>query len=224
VWVDDRPESNTLEAAELRRRFDVVQVTSTDEGIAEVAKDPSSTAVITDAVRGADLNAGGALIEALARRFPQVPVYVYCGPGSVAQQADDLIARGARMVTASWSELAQRLRRDAAVGFEAAVGDTLRQVADEVERQRHGVDFVATMGEVRIAVEAKDWRRTPKAEFFDRALAQVAGAIESGDATAGVIVSPVPAAGRAQLERLPQNVEATDLAGLPDALSRLAGR
>ena len=123
VWVDDRPENNRLEAQELKRRFDVTQVTSTEEGLAEVAKNPVDTAVISDSARdeGGRQNtaAGLELIGKLTEDQPDVPIYVYCGPATAAAYGDDLRRAGARLVTASFSELNARLRKDAGTSLSA---------------------------------------------------------------------------------------------------------
>jgi CheY-like chemotaxis protein len=183
VWVDDQPAGNRLEVAEMQRRFYVVTATSTAEGLSQVSKSPDDTAVITDAVRTEggkeSFNAGRKLIEALRQRYGAIPVYVFCGQGTAEDYAEPLVRAGARIVTASFTELARKVRADARMFFMRNVVATLGEVG-RVEAQDHGIDFFVRLGEKRIGVEAKDYHRTRELHAVDRAVQQLADAIAAG--------------------------------------------
>jgi hypothetical protein len=72
---------------------------------------------ISDAVREergeTNHDAGVEFLRAVKKQFPQVAVYIYCGPGTVELQGQALENAGAELVTASWTELARVLKADA---------------------------------------------------------------------------------------------------------------
>jgi CheY-like chemotaxis protein len=222
VWVDDNPDRNRLYVAELRRRFDVITVTSTKEGLRDVGKQPDSTAVITDAVReeGGRVNrdAGADLLTLLKSEYPQVPVYVFCGPATASRQAAALEQAGARLVTWSWQELAATVRADAHAAFEAHVGAVLRERFERVEAQGHGgVDFVVHSGTEEIGVEAKDWRRRPTQSAFDTATTMLARLVEEGRIGRAVLVAPRDVFAPNQIARVPPGVMLVSVAHLASA-------
>ncbi len=203
VWVDDNPDGNRIEIAVLRRRFKVETARSTAAGLAAIG-DPDETAVISDAVRGeageSNLRAGLDLIEALQDRHPQVPVYVYCGQETAEKYAQPLKDGGAKVVTASFDELSRVIRADARASFEAEVGALLEAVG-AVSEQEAGIDFLLDLPGVRVAVEAKDYRRTPKAAALDRTMDLLAETIRLDKAEAGLVVVPKDVFDPAQRER-----------------------
>lgn len=222
VWVDDDPDGNRLEIAELQKRFDVITATDTANGLIEVNKSPHTTLVITDAVRKEDsvlnTHAGVDLIDELGNRFPHVPVYVYCGPESLELQGDELAARS-RLATTSWTALARQIRSDARAAFELTVADVLRLEADEVEAQTAGgIDFVAALGEQRVGVEVKDWRRPPNASAFDTTATALRQWLEAGTVDRAVLVTPRDVLPPNRVEQLPDGVEAVVPSGLATAL------
>lgn len=222
VWVDDRPEGNRLELAEIGRRFEVVTATSTREGMARVSESPDDTAVITDAVRvegrRENLEAGLSLLKALREHYATIPAYVFCGQDTAEHYAEPLVQAGARLVTASFTELAAQIRADARMSFEAEVAAVLG-AAGESKGQIDGLDFVVEMGDVRVGVESKDYRRTPKAHAVDRAMQSLAEAIGAGTITHGIVVAPRDVFIPAQRQRAPKRVYLTSV----DRLGRELG-
>jgi Restriction endonuclease len=225
VWVDDRPEGNRLEVAELQRRFDVVTATSTQEGLARISERPGETAVITDAVRvegrQENLNAGLKLLQMVRERYPTIPVYVYCGQSTAESYNEPLEQAGARLVTASFTELARQIRADARTSFEAEVATTLDE-AGEVRAQSGGIDFVVTLRGMRVGIEAKDYRRTPKARAVDTAVGLLADAIGTGKIMKGLVVAPRDVFIPAQQERAPDGVQLVSVDRLSRVLADLA--
>jgi hypothetical protein len=226
VWVDDRPEGNRLELAELRRYFDVITANSTGEGLDQVAKSPEDTAVITDAVRveggEENFNAGLDLIEALQARSLAIPVYVFCGFDTAEKYAEPLVHAGAWLVTGSFTELARRIRADARLTFEAEVATTLQAVG-EVEPRRDGADFVVSLGEARVGVEVKDYRGGHELHDVSRAMKRLGEEIEAGGVDKGVIVAPRDVFTSAQRQRAPEGVLLTSVSQLPQVLGVLPG-
>jgi hypothetical protein len=223
VWVDDKPETNRLEIAELRKRFDVITAKSTDDGIVEVGKDPDRTMAISDAVRKErgeiNLHAGKQFLDAIRKRFPQVPIYIFCGPGSIERQGEDLEEAGTRLVTSSWTELARQLRSDARMAFEAAVAEELGKLSNQVRAQTSGgLDFVADANRKRYGVEVKDWRRTPTKEAFKITAERLEAEIRDGAIDEGIIVTPRDVVIPAQRDRLAAGIVAVTLDGLAGVL------
>lgn len=226
VWVDDKPDGNRLELAELRRRFDVVTATSTNEGLARISESPDDTAVITDAVRveggGENFDAGVELLRALRDRYAAIPAYVFCGQSTVDSYAEPLEQAGARLVTANFTELARMIRADARVSFEAEIAATLQEMGS-VAAQSDGVDFVLTLDGTRIGIEAKDYRRTPKLDAVNKVMKLLGDAIEAGRIEKGVVVAPRDVFIPAQRERAPAGVHLTAVSQLRQTLADLAG-
>lgn len=210
VWVDDRPEGNRLELAELARRFDMVTATSTGDGMARISESPEGTAVITDAVRvegrQENINAGLELLRQMRERYPAIPVYVFCGPDTAERYAEPLVRAGARLITASFTELAGQVRADARASFEAEVSTTLAELGS-VEAQSGGLDFIVTVDDEKVGVESKDYRRTPKAHAIDRTMDLLNDAIRSGSISRGIVVAPRDIFIPAQRERAPELVQ-----------------
>jgi hypothetical protein len=209
VWIDDQPENNRLEVAELNKRFDVIPVTRTGAGLNEVAKQPNETAVITHAASGMgasrDENAGRKVIEEVRERFGEVPVYVYTSEDTATARGSELEAARANLVTASFTELARRIREDARAGFESQVATVLRDVAESVAEGAAGLDFVARLGNARIGVQAKDYRRSPKDWAIERVVGLLTTQIEANTIDRGVVVAPrdVFGAARARMPATP---------------------
>lgn len=227
VWVDDEPAGNRLEIAELQKRFDVVPATTTGDGLRELTKSPETTIVITDAVRHEDgrvnLQAGRELIAEIRERYPYVPVYVYCGPGSIGQQGEELEV-GARLVTSSWTTLARQLRTDARAAFEAATAEALRAKTGEVEAQTDGgIDFLAAVNGRRIAVEAKDWRRPPTASALEATIETLRRWLDDGVAEQALLVTPRRVLLPKQIDRLPPGVTVVTVGEIGSALGNSGG-
>lgn len=227
VWVDDHPEGNRLEVAEMERRFDIVMATSTAEGLSQVSKSPDDTAVITDAVRveggKENFDAGRDLIKALKERYGEVPVYVFCGSDTAENYSARLEQAGARIVTASFTELARKVRTDARMVFVAKVVATLEEFG-QVEAQDHGIDFFVRLGERRIGVEAKDYHRTRELHAVERAMQQLDQAIAAGQLDRGLVVAPKDVFSPSQRERAPSEVQLIPVSQLRQALADSSGK
>ena len=115
LWVDDVPLNNTYEVAQLQTLgVEVVQETSTDSAVVELAKARAPfNAVITDLGRreeyGFNVNAGIELIERLRQQGNDMPIFVYSSPSSTRRR-DEIVAAGGNGVTASPTELFALLR------------------------------------------------------------------------------------------------------------------
>lgn len=221
VWADDKPANNRLEIAELRRRFSVVTATTTQNALEKISS-PETTMVITDAVRVEDgktnYEAGIELLSELQSRHPMTPSYVYCGPATARDHAETLRDAGARLVTASFTELADQIRIDARTLFQ----DDVRAVLEKhgtVEEQGAGTDFVLSVGQHRIGVEARDFRRTPKASAFDRSIGRLKDAIRAGQIGQGLLVTPRDVFVAKQRAGAPETVELLSIDGLTEALT-----
>lgn len=227
VWVDDNPDGNRLEVAEMERRFDVVTAISTTEGLSQVSKNPDDTAVITDAVRVEDgkenYDAGLNLIVALKERYGEIPAYVFCGSDTAENYSEPLEQAGARIVTASFTELARKVRTDARTVFVAGVVATLEEFG-QVEARDHGIDFFVTLGERRIGVEAKDYHRTRELQAVERATQQLDWAVARGEIERGLVVAPKDVFSPAQRERAPLKVQLIPVSQLRQALASLSGK
>jgi hypothetical protein len=221
VWADDRPANNRLEIAELRRRFSVITANTTQEALEKISV-PEATMVITDAVRvendKTNYEAGLELLNELQSRHPMIPAYVYCGPTTAKDHAEPLRAAGARLVTASFTQLADQIKMDARTLFHDDVREVLRKHG-AVEEQGAGTDFVLTIGQNRIGVEARDFRRTPKAAAFDRSIGRLEDAIRAGRIGHGLLVTPRDVFVAKQRARTPETVELLSIDGLAEALA-----
>lgn len=221
VWADDVPANNRLEIAELRRRFSVVTAITTEDALAKISS-PEATMVITDAVRVEDgktnYEAGIELLGELQGRHPLVPAYVYCGPATARDHAEALRNAGARLVTASFTELADQIRIDARTLFHDDVRGVLEKHGT-VEEQGAGTDFVLSIGRRRIGVEARDFRRTPKASAFDRSIGRLEDAIGANQIGQGLLVTPRDVFVAKQRARTPETVELLSIDGLAEALA-----
>ena len=226
VWVDDEPDGNRLEIAELSRRFIVVTATSTKAGLAKISN-PEETAIISDAVRveAGETNhqAGVDLIEAVKESYPAIPVYVYCGQSTVDEHAEPLELAGARIVTASFAELTRVVRADARATFEAEVA-TILAAHGEVESQPNGLDFVLVGDVGRIGVKAKDYRRTPKRVPLDAAVGLLGASVDKGEIDEGWLIAPRDAFIDTQRERVPDGVRLLSIEQLPHLLRERASR
>lgn len=221
VWADDQPANNRLEIAELRKRFSVLTATTTQEALEKITV-PEATMVITDAVRvendKTNYEAGVELLGELQSRHPMIPAYVYCGPTTARDHAEALRDAGARLVTASFTELADQIRIDAKTLFLDDVRGMLEQHGAVVE-QSAGTDFVLNVDHNRIGVEARDFRRTPKASAFDRSVGRLEGAVRAHQVERGLLVTPRDVFVAKQRARTPEAVELLSIDDLPEALA-----
>ncbi|MFH8340889.1 hypothetical protein [Streptomyces sp. AM6-12] len=115
LWVDDRPENNATEVAQLRSLgVDVVLAKSTDEALRALARPHRPfDAVISDLSRreGARTNrtAGLDLIRELRDRDEAIPVFVYATARALSLRAE-ITDAGGTGVAGSATELFQLLR------------------------------------------------------------------------------------------------------------------
>ncbi|MDU0292743.1 response regulator [Saccharothrix longispora] len=115
LWVDDTPENNVLEIAQLSDNGVKVDLArSTDEGLALFGRG-RYRAVVTDMGRveaGSEVtDAGLRLIRALRELDPTTPVAVYAGPHTVRTMGGLATEAGADTVTASPWELSEFFRK-----------------------------------------------------------------------------------------------------------------
>lgn len=225
VWVDDEPEGNRLELAELELHFEVVTATSTREGLNKVAP-ADETAVITDAVRveggEENLEAGVELIEALGSRYPGVPAYVYCGQTTAEQYAEPLELAGARVVTASFVALSRAIRGDARIGFEAEVAQRLAEHGS-VASEDPTVDLVLDAAGRRIGVEVMDYR-IPEARPIEGAAARLNEALGEGKIDDGYVVTRRHVNTAIEKEMARHGVQLISLDEMPAVLQRLQAK
>ncbi|WP_158846258.1 response regulator [Saccharothrix deserti] len=115
LWVDDHPENNVLEIAQLRAsgvRVDLAR--STQEGLTQFERG-RYRAVVTDMGRyenGAEVpDAGLQLVDAVRVLDPAVPVAVYSAGRTARTMTDDATSAGANLVTDSPWELSEFFRK-----------------------------------------------------------------------------------------------------------------
>jgi CheY-like chemotaxis protein len=116
LWVDDRPDDNTLELAKLRDDgVEVLLARSTAEALDVLSLRRGVRAVITDLGRTEDgefrSHAGLALLRQLKEAEQDQPVLVYTDPRRVDLDRQDALDAGATLVTASPLDLFAALRR-----------------------------------------------------------------------------------------------------------------
>ncbi|HYE26878.1 MAG TPA: hypothetical protein VEA61_01395 [Allosphingosinicella sp.] len=110
LWVDDKPEGNALEAAQLRARsIEVVQVRSTTEAMRALDSGTPFRAVISDMgrteERGYRAEAGLELLSRMRAGGVELPFLVYTGRRN-APRADEMVKRaGGDGATASTTRL-----------------------------------------------------------------------------------------------------------------------
>ncbi|CAK7285177.1 hypothetical protein ACNFR7_32950 [Streptomyces sp. RM1] len=115
LWVDDRPENNATEVAQLRALgVEVALARSTDEGLRALSRGRRSfDAVISDLSRTergrTNRTAGLDLIRELRAQGDTIPVFVYATSRALAQRAEIDVA-GGNGVAASSTELFELLR------------------------------------------------------------------------------------------------------------------
>jgi CheY-like chemotaxis protein len=116
LWVDDRPDANTLELAKLRDDgVEVLLARSTAEALDVLSLRRGVQAVVTDLGRTEDgefrSHAGLALLRQLKEAEQDQPVLVYTDPRRVDLDRQDALDAGASLVTASPLDLFAALRR-----------------------------------------------------------------------------------------------------------------
>ncbi|MGZ0233831.1 hypothetical protein [Streptomyces sp. CPS1] len=115
LWVDDRPENNATEVAQLRALgVEVTLARSTDEGLRALSRGHRSfDAVISDLSRTergrTNRTAGLDLIRELRAQGDTIPVFVYATSRALAQRAEIDVAGGNGVATSS-TELFELLR------------------------------------------------------------------------------------------------------------------
>jgi CheY-like chemotaxis protein len=116
LWVDDQPDDNALEIAKLRDDgVEVLQARSTFEAMDVLSLRRGVHAVVTDLGRAEDgefrTHAGLALLRQLREAELDLPVLVYTSRERVALDRQDALDAGAKVVTASPTELFAALGR-----------------------------------------------------------------------------------------------------------------
>lgn len=112
LWVDDKPRNNSYLVAALEEQgVRVDTAASTDEGLAKFKAQPYDI-VVSDMERGEGAQAGIDLTRRLKAMAPQLPVYIYCGPGAARNLRAEALAAGAAGITASGTELLSALPLD----------------------------------------------------------------------------------------------------------------
>jgi CheY-like chemotaxis protein len=110
LWVDDNPGNNALVLRALQRlRLDVVQETSTEAGLAAMAKRHFDL-VISDMGRGDNLRAGYDLLAAVRDRDPKLPFLIFSGADK-PEFRREAKARGAQLSTNDVIELIDTIVR-----------------------------------------------------------------------------------------------------------------
>jgi CheY-like chemotaxis protein len=223
LWVDDRPENNTLLSQSLRELgFTVVQARTTSEALSSL-KSGRYDVVITDLAREENgeyvPTAGLTFLSALRNSNSGVPAVVYASVGGVATYAKQAQELGAIGVTASPTELIGLLRMQPEQRFEL-------QVRREVERAglsvsdatnlRGGPDFIVNSAGRRFGVEAKYWSRSPSPATLDRTVSRLTEALHRMELSEIIVVTPVP------IElTLPQGIRVVALSELTHALASM---
>lgn len=114
LWVDDHPENNAFITTNLRDEgVQVTEVSSTDEALDRLSRDPTIGAVVTDIGRREGRDAGVKLVEAASMQYPQLPLLVYSSRRSVGQHIDALSRLGVAVATSSPVTLLASLQRAA---------------------------------------------------------------------------------------------------------------
>ena len=114
LWVDDYPSNNALIVEQLQRNGIRVDIAlSTAEGLAKLGERRYG-AVLSDMGRYENdtsvSDAGIKLLRAVRETHPTVPFLIYCGARAAAHFHDEALAAGADVITASPTELSDRLR------------------------------------------------------------------------------------------------------------------
>lgn len=107
LWIDDVPENNAYEAAYLQDRgFRIATAASTDDGLRQINDaEPPFDIVISDLGRTEGgvykPDAGLALLQAIRKDNPNLPVFIYASKRGVRRAGEALQTNGATGVTAS---------------------------------------------------------------------------------------------------------------------------
>jgi CheY-like chemotaxis protein len=114
LWVDDYPSNNALIVEQLQRNGIRVDIAlSTAEGLAKLGERRYG-AVLSDMGRYENdtsvSDAGITLLRAVRETHPTVPFLIYCGARAAAHFRDEALSAGADVITASPTELSDRLR------------------------------------------------------------------------------------------------------------------
>lgn len=114
LWVDDHPENNVLEIAQLRNNGVRVDIARSTQEALSLFERGRYRAVVTDMARhelGTEVpDAGLRLVKAIRTADPAVPVAVYAGSRAVRVMGAGATANGADLVTESPWELAEFFR------------------------------------------------------------------------------------------------------------------
>lgn len=104
LWVDDNPSNNELVMRALKRlQLDVVQATSTEAGLEELARRRFDL-VISDMGRGANMSAGYDLLKAIRDGGSKVPFLIFAGADK-PEYRREAAERGAQLSTNDMLEL-----------------------------------------------------------------------------------------------------------------------
>ena len=117
LWVDDKPANNAYEIANLRKEdFQVVQATSTDDGLGKILSGKLSIdAVISDMGRVEENQfrprAGIDFIKAARDAGIKVPIFIYTTSEIVSRNRDEVLMCGGNGITTSPVELFELIHR-----------------------------------------------------------------------------------------------------------------
>lgn len=104
LWVDDRPANNALAVRALRKfKLDIVEVTSTDAALAEMAV-RNFDLVISDMGRGENMRAGYDLLGRIRETNETIPFLIFSSSDK-QQHRQEALDRGAQLSTNSIIEL-----------------------------------------------------------------------------------------------------------------------
>ena len=104
LWVDDNPDNNKLAMRALSKlRLDIVQAASTETGL-EAMERRHFDLVISDMGRGANMQAGYELLEAIRAKGNPVPFFIFAG-SDTPEFRKEALGRGAQLSTNDMLEL-----------------------------------------------------------------------------------------------------------------------
>ena len=226
LWVDDHPERNAYELEDLRKLFDVSTAKSTKTGIKHLATG-GFDAVVSDIVREENRvmnpDAGGTLADYAAALDPPLPVFIYSSEAAVVQHGEDLAARGALIVTASYTELVKGIRQKARETFDSIVLRVLRLVPGAlISEQYKDLDYLLTLEDGRrYAVETPHWLRPPKSKALDRRYEMLSHAIRVQGLSGALLVTQRPLLSPEQRRRAPEGIRPIEVDDLVEEVRAL---
>ncbi len=200
LWVDDNPQSVSIERSILERRGLVVTTAASTKEAVGYLNSAEFDVVVTDLVRREDgrvnYEAGAHLIAVIRNSGKTVPIIVFSSEESLSIQRDSLRTLGVDRSTASFSELEEWLSLASAVGFETEVMDRLRAHFGESghpqDQSESGVDWIAALPSGRrVGFEIRAWHQSPGIGALRRVIKALDFTRHQRDLTLTVLVTPV---------------------------------